>query len=218
VLSFGCNAAATVRLGDLKARDDGSTFELQLPAERLRIDLPLPGRHNALNAAAAAAVALAAGIDAPAIKNGLENVRPFAGRLRRLSGLAGSRLFDDSYNANPASVTAAARFLAAQQGPAWLVLGDMRELGDQEAALHATVGEEVRDVGIDRLFAIGELSRNAVAAFGAGATWFATPEDLVQYLQGALSPGINVLVKGSRSMRMERVVDALRAANGSRES
>ena len=122
----------------------------------------------------------------------------------------GSTLFDDSYNANPVSVSAAADFLAALPGQNWLVLADMKELGDDAAELHREVGAAARASGIDRLFAFGDLAANATDGFGQGARSYASLDALIEALQDDLSADVNVLVKGSRSMRMERVVEALR--------
>jgi UDP-N-acetylmuramoyl-tripeptide--D-alanyl-D-alanine ligase len=210
VLSFGYSAAADVRLDKVRAHSAGVDLELTLPSARVDIALPLPGVHNALNAAAAAAVALAAGLDAQEIKRGLETVRPVAGRLRPLPGINGIRLFDDSYNANPGSVIAAAQFIAAQDGDAFFVLGDMGELGADAVSLHETVGREMHAAGVTRLFATGALARHAATAFGDDATWFESVGDLIDAIRSELRPGTRVLVKGSRSMRMERVVNALR--------
>jgi len=165
----------------------------------------------------AAAIAIAAGIDIADIKSALESVRPVEGRLRRLAGIGGATIYDDSYNANPVSVVAAAEFLAALPGDNLIVLGDMGELGDDAPRLHSETGAKVRDAGISRLLATGELSRNTVEAFGEGASWHADIDDLVARLKSELAEGTNVLVKGSRFMRMERVVDRLRdpqAASG----
>lgn len=211
VLSFGASPDATVRVENIRATASGTAFELILPAARIDVALPLAGSHNALNAAAAAAVALAAGLDARKIKRGLESVQPVAGRLRRLAGANGAQLFDDSYNANPGSVIAAAYFVAAQPGDAVFVLGEMGELGASGAEIHEQVGKDIRAAGVSRLFATGGLAQHAANGFGNGAEWFASSEELISALSSELRPGLNVLVKGSRSMRMERVVTALRA-------
>ena len=143
-------------------------------------------------------------------------VEPVAGRLRRLTAVGGAPLFDDSYNANPASVVAAAEFLAAQPGQGWMVLGDMAELGDDAVELHADVGSAVRDAGVTRLFATGPLSKHTVAAFDGRAEWFDDVDSLLAALTRELASatGVNLLVKGSRSARMERVVQALHAGQG----
>ncbi len=209
IISFGYAEHADVRLANVEETGSGTTFELALPDATVRVRLPLSGLHNAANAAAAAAAAHAVGLGAAQIREGLQAARPLAGRLRPLSGIRGSRLFDDSYNANPASVIAAAHFVAAQPGRSYLVLGDMGELGDDAAALHREVGKEIHGAGVTRLFALGPLSKHAVEAFGAGADWFASAEDLLAALEPSLAAGTNVLVKGSRSMRMERLAQAL---------
>ena len=166
--------------------------------------------HNVRNACAAAAVACSLGINATQIKKALEGVSPVSGRLQALPGANGATLFDDSYNANPLSVLAAAEFLSQLSGESWLVLGDMKELGSDAAVLHREVGEAARASGIDRLFALGELSRNTVEGFGEHASWYGSIDALVDELSQKLNSSVNVLVKGSRSMHMERVVDALR--------
>jgi UDP-N-acetylmuramoyl-tripeptide--D-alanyl-D-alanine ligase len=172
-----------------------------------------------VHACAAAAVASVLGIDGELIRRGLESATPVAGRLQPLSGIGGAYVYDDSYNANPASVTAAAQFIAhcagEGGGEGWLVLGDMRELGNDAEDLHRSVGNEARKAGVRRLFATGPLSRFTVESFGSNAAWFEDTDqlarELVTELERNASSGINVLVKGSRSMQMERVVHALHA-------
>jgi UDP-N-acetylmuramoyl-tripeptide--D-alanyl-D-alanine ligase len=134
--------------------------------------------------------------------------------VKQLPG--GVRLIDDSYNANPASVRAGLRALAALAGQHWLVLGEMRELGEQSPQLHAEIGEFARQSGVARLLAVGEEARHAVETFGAGAVWFAGVEELIAVLRAELAPGVTVLVKGSRSNRLERVAAALGAADPGR--
>jgi len=209
-LSFGFSASADFRADEIVASASGSRFRLHLPKTSVSVMLPLPGVHNVRNACAAAAVATALGIDCQQIKLALENVTPVKGRLQPLAGRNGCTLFDDSYNANPLSVSAAAEFLANVDGKSWLVLGDMKELGAGAKELHREVGASARTSGIDRLFALGELSKHCVEGFGEGATWYPHIEALLHDL-GKADSTTNILVKGSRSMRMERVVDALRA-------
>jgi UDP-N-acetylmuramoyl-tripeptide--D-alanyl-D-alanine ligase len=210
LLSFGLGPSADVHADDIVTGVEQSQFRLKLPGRSVTVRLPLPGIHNVRNACAAAAVAHALDIDTSQIKEALEGVSPVGGRLQPLRGTNGATLFDDSYNANPLSVNAAAEFLAQLSGESWLVLGDMKELGHDAPALHREVGEAARRSGIDRLFALGDLSRNTVEGFGEHARWFGSIDALVDELSGCLSNSVNVLVKGSRSMRMERVVDALR--------
>lgn len=210
MLSFGRSASADVYADEVVASGEQSQFRLHLPSAELDICLPLAGLHNVRNACAAAAVACSLGINATQIKKALEGVSPVSGRLQALPGANGATLFDDSYNANPLSVLAAAEFLSQLSGESWLVLGDMKELGSDAAVLHREVGEAARASGIDRLFALGELSRNTVEGFGEHASWYGSIDALVDELSQKLNSSVNVLVKGSRSMHMERVVDALR--------
>ncbi len=210
LIKFGIEADADVYARSIVAEASCSSFDLHLPGGEIDVNLPLAGLHNVRNACAAAAIALAAGIDIADIKAGLESVEPVEGRLRRRAGINGATIYDDSYNANPLSVVAAAEFLASLPGDNILVLGDMGELGDDAARLHAETGAQVRQAGISRLLATGDLSRNTVEGFGAGASWHADIDELAAGLTPELHEGMNILVKGSRFMRMERVVEALR--------
>jgi UDP-N-acetylmuramoyl-tripeptide--D-alanyl-D-alanine ligase len=210
LITFGIDAEADVYARNIVAAAGGSCFELHLPGGEIDVTLALSGRHNVRNACAAAAIALAVGIDIADIRSGLESVTPVAGRLRRVAGIGGVTIYDDSYNANPVSVVAAAEFLAALPGDNLIVLGDMGELGDDAARLHAETGAKLRDAGVSRLLATGELSRNTVEAFGEGASWHRDIDDLTARLKSELAAGMSVLVKGSRFMQMERIVNALR--------
>lgn len=214
VLSFGIDSIADVSANDIISDGAGSRFELRLGNDGVDVQLSLPGRHNVRNACAAAAIAMSLGVAAEQIQAGLEQVKPVAGRLQPLAGLNGANVYDDSYNANPLSVAAAAEFLASLDGESWLVLGDMGELGDDSARLHREVGDVVKRAGITRLFATGELSRNTIEAFGDNASWFESIDALIDALRVSITAGVNVLVKGSRFMRMERVVKALGSTAG----
>jgi len=219
ILTFGVRERADFSAHDVQSRatDHGfvSEFQLVTPIGRRSVTLALAGEHNVMNALAAAAAAYGAGAGLDAIVDGLARMRAVAGRLEVKHTPGGARLIDDSYNANPASVRAGLRALAALDGQHWLVLGEMRELGEESSQLHAEIGEFARRSGVARLFAVGEEARHAVEAFGAGATWFAVIEDLTAVLGAELVPGVTVLVKGSRSNRLERVAQALGAADGS---
>ncbi len=217
IVTFGLGEVADVRATDIAATADATRFTLHVSGQSVAITLGLAGLHNVHNACAAAAIADALDVPANEIAAALESVRPVAGRLQPLAGLHGATLYDDSYNANPLSVKAAGEFLSALPGESWIVLGDMAELGQEAVRLHRQLGESLRLVSIDRVFATGNLSRHAVEAFGSGAHWFESADELAAAIAGSLSENVNVLVKGSRSMRMERVVDVLRApvtANG----
>lgn len=189
-------------------------FTLRCPAGAIPVHLPMAGRHNALNALAAAAAALACGASLQDVAAGLGGVRNVPGRLRRVAGPRGITLYDDSYNANPGSVRAAIAFLEGLAGERWLVLGDMAELGADSAAMHREMGTLARRCGVMRLFCTGSQCRSAAEGFGANAEWFEDVAGLSTALRAALRPGTTVLVKGSRSMGMERVVQALAADSG----
>lgn len=210
ILSFGLGDDADIRADEIVIDAGLTRFLLHLDDTVVPVSLPLAGRHNVRNACAAAAIATFLGIDADDIASALAGVQAVGGRLQSLPGRNGAALYDDSYNANPLSVVAAAEFLAALPGRAWMVLGDMKELGADEEQLHADVGTRLREAGIERLFATGDLCRYAVEAFGEGAVWCADVNDLGVRVQEELASDCNVLVKGSRSMRMERVIDQLR--------
>lgn len=193
----------------------GSRFRLHTEQGAVEIGLQLTGAHNVRNALAAAAATLSVGATLEQVRDGLESLPAVSGRMQRLAGKHGATIIHDAYNANPASLAAALHTLAAEGGRNWLVLGDMRELGANANLLHAQSGEQARQAGFERLFALGEHSQAAVAAFGAGAQHFSSAEDLHSALEqelqnaGALLP--LVLIKGSRGMRMERIVTALAA-------
>ena len=216
-LSFGFDDAADVRADNIVAAPSQTTFTLHTANGSVDVSLPLVGVHNVRNACAAAAVALALQIGIDDIRAALEGVNPVGGRLQPLRGINDATLFDDSYNANPLSVIAAAEFLAGLKGESWLVLGDMKELGDDAEELHREVGEAARASGVNRLFAYGALAASAAEGFGEHASWFASLDALVDELCAGMTSDINVLVKGSRSMRMERVVDALREPDAARK-
>ena len=211
VITFGVSGNSDVRLEEDGPRivTPGSAFELKLA---------LPGRHNLINAAAATAIALATGIDMETIQQGLERVKPVPGRLNLLHTAAGWTVIDDTYNANPASLYSALQVLSGMPGEPWLVLGDMKELGTDSPKMHREVGENARTMGVKRLFAMGEMSAHTVDAFGRGAEHFDSREDLVKALRRHIRPGINCLVKGSRSMEMEAVVQAVVEESGMREA
>jgi UDP-N-acetylmuramoyl-tripeptide--D-alanyl-D-alanine ligase len=171
VLRFGLDTAADVQARDIRLDADGARFVLAAPGGDIAIALPMPGRHNVRNALAAAAMALAVGASLDQVRAGLEAVQPVAGRLVAHALRSGAVLVDDSYNANPGSLAAAIDTLANSGNEAWLVLGDMRELGADEIVA-ARTGAAAKAAGIARLFALGELSAACRAAFGDGAQAF----------------------------------------------
>lgn len=188
------------------------------PAGDFELTLGLPGEHNLQNALAATAVAVALNIDRQQIRHGLQNTRPVPGRLNLLHTKSGWTIIDDTYNANPASLYAALQVLAHEPGEPWLVLGDMKELGSGSRKMHAEMGEAARALGVRRVYAFGDASRSTVDAFGPGARHFADHDSLIRALCDDLVPGIACLVKGSRSMHMEKVVSAVSSACEMREA
>lgn len=214
ILRFGLDATADVSARDILLQDEGARFTLTAPHGDVAVRLPLAGRHNVGNALAAASIALALDVPLAMIAEGLATMQPVAGRLVRHRLPGGATLIDDSYNANPGSLNAAIDTLAAASGENWLVLGDMRELGDDAEALHAEAGRRAKAAGIARLYALGPLSRATVAAFGEGGVHFDDHDALATALRTQLHATVRVLVKGSRGSAMDRVVAALLPQEG----
>jgi UDP-N-acetylmuramoyl-tripeptide--D-alanyl-D-alanine ligase len=211
VVTFGLESEADVS-ASWRDSDRGSELELRTPRGLATTRLALPGRHNIMNALAATAAAVALGIDPESIAAGLADARPVRGRWQAQAGINGSRIIDDTYNANPGSLQAGLAVLSAADAEAWLVLGDMGELGNESEQLHRSMGEAARRAGVRRLFTLGEQAALAADAFGDQARAFDNLNELNSELRQELRQGITLLVKGSRSMHMERVVDALRNA------
>jgi UDP-N-acetylmuramoyl-tripeptide--D-alanyl-D-alanine ligase len=176
------------------------------------VTLQLPGDHNVTNALAAACAGLACGLAPAEIAAGLAAVSAVPGRLAQCRTAAGATLIDDCYNANPGSMRAALELLAACEGRRIAALGAMKELGADSASLHRELGGFARQIGIDELLGVGEELVDTVAGFGDGARHFDSMEALLAWLQRDLGEGDTLLVKGSRSAGMERVVEALSAA------
>jgi UDP-N-acetylmuramoyl-tripeptide--D-alanyl-D-alanine ligase len=204
-LAAPAEVSATVRPTGL-----GSALQLRTPQGTVEFELPVPGRHNAANALAAAAATLAAGASLGTVAEALSRYAGVKGRLQQRRGQKGALLIDDSYNANPDSLRAAIDVLAALPGRRILVMGDMGEVGEAAGQYHDEVGGYAKSQGLERLFGLGGLTAMACHNFGAGARHFARLEDLLAALHGELGPDTAVLVKGSRFMKMERVVEAIR--------
>lgn len=188
---------------------NGSSFLLHTPQGDQRIQLALPGRHNAANALAAAALAMEAGASLAQVEQGLRAMQSVKGRLNIKKGLGGAVILDDTYNASPASFKAAIDVLATQPGVRVVVAGDMGELGTLAESSHREVGEYARRKGIEHFYATGSLVRAAVSSFGSNAIHANDCGTLARLLQPLLQPGVSILVKGSRSAGMERVVKLL---------
>ncbi|MET3621392.1 UDP-N-acetylmuramoyl-tripeptide--D-alanyl-D-alanine ligase [Burkholderia ambifaria] len=214
ILDFALHDAERQVEAQVTGRLHGGELAIDTPSGAVTVRLRALGEHNARNALAAAAAALAAGIELAAIKQGLESFEPVKGRLQvrqaDVGSLAGATVVDDTYNANPDSMRAAIDVLAAQPAPRVLVIGDMGEVGDEGPAFHREIGAYARERGIDALFALGDASRDACTAYGDTARHFGDVGALVTALLAAgYGAQATVLVKGSRYMKMERVVDAL---------
>jgi UDP-N-acetylmuramoyl-tripeptide--D-alanyl-D-alanine ligase len=215
VIDFGVDTAAVVS-AQYELSPVGSLVSVRTPDSEYVTRLQVPGLHNVRNALAAAAAAYGLGIAPAQVSAGLAGYGGTKGRLQRKAARGGATLIDDTYNANPDSVRAAIAVLAAAPGRRLLVLGDMGELGDEAPQLHGEVGEEARRAGIDHLFTLGQLSEAAAQRFGTGARHFREFDALCSALDQHLSRDTTVLVKGSRFMRMERVVE--RFVNGEPEA
>ncbi|MFZ6778526.1 UDP-N-acetylmuramoyl-tripeptide--D-alanyl-D-alanine ligase [Undibacterium sp. Ji83W] len=209
-LTFGLTADADVHATYLPSVF-GSDLQINMAGQVLSVRLNAAGQHNVLNALAAAACCHATGVSKEAIVAGLENFAPVNGRLQRKQAQSGATVIDDSYNANPDSVRAAIDVLAQIGGDTALVLGDMGEVGENGAQFHHEIGEYAQQRGIKKLFLLGELVTHAAQAYGVGAQHFASLENLCQNLDAQTAADTIVLVKGSRFMKMERVVAHLLA-------
>jgi UDP-N-acetylmuramoyl-tripeptide--D-alanyl-D-alanine ligase len=207
VSSFGLQNSSDVR----GLWQENEPLTIVTPQGEIRVRLHLEGRHNAMNALAATAAALAAGASLDDIKRGLESMLPVAGRLQWKQGMCGVRILDDTYNANPASLAAALDVLAACEGERYLALGDMAELGAQAHAYHQQAGTRARECGVQQLYAVGENTKYAVSAFGERGHHFAAQDALIAQLKHDLHENVVLLVKGSRSAHMEKVVAAVTA-------
>jgi len=210
-IDFAMRAEATVTVR-YHASTGGSELRISTPAGPIETSLAVGGAHNVHNALAATACCLGLGVALPAIGAGLAAFRAVPGRGTRLATAQGTVVIDDSYNANPDSVRAAIDLLAGQTPPRLLVLGDMGEVGTQGPEFHREIGAYAKERGIEALLAAGPLSREAVAAFGAGGRHFGEVEALIEAARPAARASRAVLVKGSRFMRMERVVQAIASA------
>jgi len=204
MVDFGIDRPAAVR-GSV----EGRTLAVTTPRGSYRVQVPLPGLHNLRNALAACAAAFALEVPDQAVVRGFGQFEGAKGRLQEKPGRSGARVIDDTYNANPDSMRAAIAVLAQAAAPRVLVMGDMGELGADAPRLHAELGAEARRAGLEQLLTLGELSAQAAAAFGAPARAFQDVDALCEALLPMLARGTTVLVKGSRFMRMERVVQRL---------
>ena len=216
IITFGLTDVADVS-ASYKTHENLTQIHLKTPNGKAQFELHVLGLHNVHNALAASAAAVALGVSNADIAKGLAGFHAVKGRLNWLQGCNGAVLIDDTYNANPDSMKAAIDVLANQKTTQIFVMGDMAELGADAPQMHADIGLYAKQKGIGQLFTFGELSQLAAKAFGANAQHCSTLETLVADLRLLMQKGVTVLVKGSRFMQMERVVNQLIVKNNELE-
>jgi len=211
ILTFGFAQSASVTATNIHLTASGSEFTLKTEKGDIQIQLPLLGKHNIMNALAASAAALACELPLTIVQAGLQIIQSVKGRLQPKTARNHNLLLDDTYNANPTSLHAALDVLMHYPAPRWLILGDMNELGQESAALHQQSGTLARKLGVEQLWTVGTMSKHAASSFGTHATHFDDHASLIAALQNELArqQGITLLIKGSRGMTMEQVVQAL---------
>jgi UDP-N-acetylmuramoyl-tripeptide--D-alanyl-D-alanine ligase len=206
-ITFGLDQRAALWC-EWKPKVFGSDLQIQVNGQFVHVSLAAAGEHNVRNALAAFAATRAVGIDVDCIVRGLQAFVPVAGRLQRKNATNGALVIDDTYNANPDSVRAAIDVLAMSPSPRTLILGDMGEVGSEGVAFHEEIGSYARTRHIDQLFTLGTLARHASLAFGSAGRHFDDVDTLNNEL-GSTSANASILIKGSRFMKMERVVERL---------
>jgi UDP-N-acetylmuramoyl-tripeptide--D-alanyl-D-alanine ligase len=213
IISFGLSGDALIKAKavstEIRNGNFVTTFKLETPAGGETINLRLAGQHNVSNALAAAAAGLALGLNLAQIKQGLEQVKPVTGRLQLLTGKLGNLVIDDTYNANATSLKAGLDVLKTCGSKPWLVLGAFGELGPGSARIHQEMGKLIKSSGVMRLLAVGPDAKNTVDVFGEGAVFFASQDELIKALERELTGDEAILIKGSRSQRMENIAAAL---------
>jgi UDP-N-acetylmuramoyl-tripeptide--D-alanyl-D-alanine ligase len=218
VLSFGLSPAADISAENIITQEQDqqfkTCFDLVAEGNSVPVELTLAGEHNVKNALAASAACLALGIGLEQIQTGLQNVKAVNGRLQLFTSAAGIKLINDTYNANPASLTVALEVLKQCPGEKWLALGAFGELGADSESIHSEMGREIKKAGVQRLFATGSMAENTVQAFGTGADYYAAQDDLIKSVKEQITPEQTLLVKGSRAQKMEVVVNALLSVTG----
>ena len=213
VVSFGLDGTADIRaeaiVSGLQNNEFVTRFKLITTDDEIEIQLKLAGQHNVINALAAAASCLQLGIGLQQIKQGLKNLKPVTGRLQPLVGEKGNLVIDDTYNANPDSLKVALEVLMQCEGEPWVVLGALGEMGSGSLKIHKEMGELIKSMNVVRLLTIGSDAEYTSYEFGKGATFFSTQEQLITTLKKELKGDEALLVKGSRSQKMENIVAAL---------
>ncbi|MDM8565059.1 UDP-N-acetylmuramoyl-tripeptide--D-alanyl-D-alanine ligase [Candidatus Halobeggiatoa sp. HSG11] len=207
IKTYGLNNQADVSAKNISLQDDSSYFILQTPSGEIAINLPLPGQHNIMNALAASSAALVNNCTLQTIQQGLQSMQPVVGRLQIIKGKI--TLINDTYNANPTSLKAALQVLNNMTSPHWLILGDMGELGTDSVEFHRQAGQLAKEFEVEKLWTIGDMSHHATTYFGDKGKHFTNHDDLVQSMLTQLPSSATLLIKGSRSMQMEKIVQAL---------
>jgi len=208
-------ANADFKVSDLRFDDAMcSSFSLNSPQGSIEINLSLPGQHNVANALAAAALSMQVGAELSQVKQGLESMQPVEGRMQTQAGLNNSILIDDSYNASPSSFQAAIDVLAEHEGITIIAMGEMGELGADADQAHTELGIYARDKGIDYLLGVGSLSECSLTGFAGEGKVFSDLEALAQHLTPMLNQQVKVLIKGSRSAGMDKLVQRLKPQGG----
>lgn len=213
VITFGLSAGADVQAINIQPGSSNrgfyTDFSVLYADQSEEVRLPLAGQHNVLNALAATAACLALGVSLVDIALGLAKVKPVPGRMQLLTGVKGGQVVHDAYNANPSSFLAALEALSGQEKELWVALGAFGELGQTSPELHAELGKNARKQGVTRLFATDADCQFAVDAFGEGGFYFEQQAHLIEAVQKQFNSDIILLVKGSRSQKMEHLVAAL---------
>lgn len=213
IITFGVTPTADVRAENIEATASedgfGMRFDLLVAQQRVSISLALAGEHNVQNALAASAAAIALGVSLTQIQQGLQQVKAVQGRLQLYPALNGGCIIDDTYNANPSSLIAALQVLKNCSGELWCALGAFGELGANSAQMHRDMGVAIKQAGVTRLLAIGEMAAHSVQAFGLGGEHFSSHEHLIATLRQSMTAKTVLLVKGSRAQKMECIVNAL---------
>lgn len=217
VLRFGLKANADVYADAIEMNSEIS-MRIHYQGQQVAVRMAVIGQHNVYNALAAATVSLAMGVSLQDVALGLAQFGGVKGRLQHKHGLQGITVIDDTYNANPDSMKAAIDVCIGMGKPVWFVMGDMGEMGADAAELHAEVGAYAKQKGVAQLLTLGELTTHAVNSFGSAGKHFADIDSLIEGLKTQLNPDVLVLVKGSRFMKMERVVEALMPAQVDEEA
>jgi UDP-N-acetylmuramoyl-tripeptide--D-alanyl-D-alanine ligase len=211
-ITFGFSPLAEVTAREIKITEGGQTSATVLtPMGTFDLKMGLLGRHNIYNALAATAVAVAYGVPLATIAQALAAVQPADKRLQVYLGHNKAKLIDDCYNGSPVGIMAALEILASCPGEKIWVFGDMAELGERTAHYHQLVGEKARELGIDQVYAVGEQSLLTLQSFGKGGLHFNSKEDLIEALKPKLHDHMTVLIKGSRSKKLETITEALKS-------